>query len=354
MSPTTPHSANLNAKTVTTVTTAVLALHALVGVGLMLMPTVALKPVTVTPPLEIEFVKPPEPAIPTTNIPPTPVEPPTPTEPLPPAKTVVEKPTPVKTVLPTDSKSPVKVEQPIATELQPPTVEPVPTEPKNLEPIKTEPTQPKDIPPEPTISKTVMADQPTVKNTPVAPTEPVEPFAHMVQPDDTAERQKAEQAQREQTAREKAEREATEKAERAKAEQAKAEREKAQQAEREKTAREQAEKAEREKAEKAKAEQANRKPVNFGAGDAKWKSRPNIKLTGNLAKIAQQQQLTHLTVQLSVAVNGSITNVTIVASSGDSQIDSFFQQRLRSAKLQPFTQNGVPVAGTVTLPIQIQ
>lgn len=353
MSPTTPHFANPNAKTVTAVTTAVLALHALVGVGLMLMPTVALKPVTVTPPLEIEFVKPPEPAIPTTNIPPTPVEPPTPTEPLPPAKTVVEKPTPVKTVLPTDSKSPVKVEQPIATELQPPTVEPVPTEPKNLEPIKTEPTQPKDIPPEPTVSKTV-ADQPTVKNTPVAPTEPVEPFAHMVQPDDTAERQKAEQAQREQTAREKAEREATEKAERAKAEQAKAEREKAQQAEIERQAREQAEreKTAREQAEKA--EQANRKPVNFGAGDAKWKSRPNIKLTGNLAKIAQQQQLTRLTVQLSVAVNGSITNVTIVESSGDSQIDGFFQQRLRSAKLQPFTQNGVPVAGTVTLPIQIQ
>lgn len=327
-----------NAKTVTTVTVAVIVLHALVGVGLMLMPRAPLPPVTVTPPLEIAFVKPPKTDTPPTDPSPMLVESLAPNVQSlsnPPTKTPDDQPTPVKALSPTDTDSLVKTEKTTTTKSQPPIVEPVPTKP--------------------TMTQTV-AEQSAVKDTPVAPDTPiiadnqidsesVESLAHMGQPEPTPEREKAEL--------EKAQREQVEKARLAQEKQAQAQREAAEKIKAEQAKVEQA-RVEQEKAGRQQAEQTNNKPVNFGAGDARWRSRPNIKLTNNLARIAEQQHLNHLTVQLSVSATGNITDVAIIHSSGNAQIDQFFQQRLRSAKLQPFTQNSMTVAGTVTLPIQIQ
>lgn len=317
-----------NIKIAAVVTMAVLAMHALVAVWLVLMPNAPLKPVTITTPIEIEFVTSPKPDVqPLSNQP---------------IQISDDKPTPVKAGLPTDSQPPVKTHKATTTDTQLPIVQSTPTG---------------EAPLEPTVS------EPTAKDATVASTDPIiidnresklaEPFVHMVQPDPAVERLAQQQVEATaQADREKAERETIEKAQREANERAKVAKQQAQR-EAQRAKAEQA-RVESEQAEKQQAEPSNNKPVNFGSGDARWKNRPNIKLTGNLAKIAQQQQLNRLTVQLSVAVNGSITSITIVESSGNIQIDQFIEQRLRLSKLQPFTQNSKAVAGTVTLPIQIQ
>lgn len=355
-----------NAKTVTAVTVAVISLHALMGTGLMLMlmSSVPLPPVTVTPPLEIEFVKPPEPVTPPTGPLPmdktplaTPVEPPTPTEP-----------TPAKTILPTDNKPTVTTDKPTPTESKPPVIEPIENKPKD-----TEPTPTKETPPEPTVTET-MAEPPTVKNTAVMPAEPViadtrksepaEPFAHLVSPDDTAERQQAEQAERE-----KAEREATEKAKREAAEKARLAQEKQAQAEREAAekvkakqakaaqAKAEREKAERERAEQQKAEQqkqarqANNK-TDY-SGKMQWKKQPNITLTRSLSEIGKRKNITNMTVRVSFSASGNVTDVAIIQSSGDSQIDTYLQRQVMKGTVHPHAPDGVAVAGTFILPIGI-
>ena len=52
-----------NIKIAAVVTMAVLAMHALVAVWLVLMPNAPLKPVTITTPIEIEFVTSPKPDV---------------------------------------------------------------------------------------------------------------------------------------------------------------------------------------------------------------------------------------------------------------------------------------------------
>lgn len=339
-----------NAKTITAVAVAVVALHALVAVGLATIKTSDIMPPIVTPPLEIAFIQLPEPVTPPTDALPTPVEPPTPIEPTPPAKTVADKPTPVK------------AEQPIATVPQPPVVKPVATEPQEPKPTKTEPTKTQptptnETPPEPTVTKTV-ADEPTIKDTPIVPIEPViadnskskpvEPFAHMVQPDPTASQKKAEQAriEQEKAQRGQAEWEAAEKARLTQEKQAQAERAKAEQ-----TKVEQA-KAETEKTKQEKqVRQANSKIDD--SGKTQWKNRPNITLTRSLSEIGKHKNITNMTVRVSFSATGTVTDVEIIQSSGDSQIDTYLQRQVMKGKLSPYAPNGVAVAGTFILPIRI-
>lgn len=349
-----------NAKTITAVAVAVVALHALVAVGLATIETSDIMPPIVTPPLEIAFVESPKPMTsPTATTTMTqPVVQPAPNESLQPINTVDNKPTPAKAVSPTDSEPAVETNKPIPTKSKPPVVKPVATEPKNLEPIETEPTQPKKIPPEPIVSETAAADQPTVKDTPIVPIEPViadnskskpvEPFAHMVQPDPTVSQKKAEQARIEQ---EKAQRgqvewEAAEKARLTQEKQAQAERAKAEQAKVEQA------KAETEKTEREKqVRQANSKTDD--SGKTQWKNRPNITLTHSLSEIGKRKNITNMTVRVSFSANGNVTDVEIIQSSGDSQIDTYLQRQVMKGKLSPYAPNGVAIAGTFILPIRI-
>lgn len=122
------------------------------------------------------------------------------------------------------------------------------------------------------------------------------------------------------------------------------------------------EKADMEKAQKAKADKEmaeqneqvqSNQPVNFGASDAKWKTRPNTNLPGNLKHIVIDENISSISVRLNVSANGSVTSVAITQSSGNRQIDNFIKQRLQSAKFYPFTRNGVAVAGVGNLTIII-
>lgn len=362
-----------NAKTITAVAVAVVALHALVAVGLATIKTSDIMPPIVTPPLEIAFIQPPEPVTPPTDPllfdktplatsiePSKPVEAPTPdVQPLPtqPTKTADDKPTPAKAVSPTDSEPPVETNKPTTAAPKPPVVKPVATEPQEPKPSKTQPTPTNETPPEPTVTKTV-ADEPTVKDTPVTPAEPViadnskskpvEPFAHMVQPDPTASQKKAEQARIEQ---EKAQRgqvewEAAEKTRLTQEKQAQAERAKAEQAKVEQA------KAETEKTEQEKqVRQANSKIDD--SGKTQWKNRPNITLTRSLSEIGKRKNITNMTVRVSFSATGTVTDVEIIQSSGDSQIDTYLQRQVMKGKLSPYAPNGVAVAGTFILPIRI-
>ena len=54
---------------------------------------------------------------------------------------------------------------------------------------------------------------------------------------------------------------------------------------------------------------------------------------------------------LQVNKQGGIDNVSLAQSSGNAALDREAQQQVRSGKFKPFTKNGVPVVGNVTLPI---
>ena len=95
-------------------------------------------------------------------------------------------------------------------------------------------------------------------------------------------------------------------------------------------------------------------PVSFGNGEARWRSRPNTRLPENLARLIEEENLSHLGVRLTVSAAGNVTAVTITQSSGNRLIDNTIRQRLQSAKLQPFIRNGVAVAGIGNLTINLR
>ena len=95
-------------------------------------------------------------------------------------------------------------------------------------------------------------------------------------------------------------------------------------------------------------------PVSFGNGEARWRTRPNTRLPENLARLIEEENLSHLGVRLTVSAAGNVTAVTITQSSGNRLIDNTIRQRLQSAKLQPFIRNGVAVAGIGNLTINLR
>lgn len=110
---------------------------------------------------------------------------------------------------------------------------------------------------------------------------------------------------------------------------------------------------EAEKAVQAKKLAQNNESINFGNGDAIWKTKPNLNFSGNLARIIEVQNLSNMKVQLHINDKGQINSVMITRSSGNAQVDSAVSQRLRSAKLKPFIRNGVAVSGIGNLTIQL-
>ncbi len=119
-----------------------------------------------------------------------------------------------------------------------------------------------------------------------------------------------------------------------------------------KAEREAAEAAARAKAEtEAKAAAASNEPVNFTASNANWASAPNFSFPERAAKRARSGDTLNVILVLRVNKQGGIDSVRIAQSSGNSLVDKEAQRQVRSGKFKPFSKNGVPVVGNVTLPI---
>lgn len=326
----------------------VVALHIGVGIGLINMPTLVIKPPKVTPPLEISFVPPPKPIepepVPKVAVQPEPKPEPKPEPALKPnvpkAKPVMQPAAKVDTVIQSTPKPTKTVENPNTTPQ--PTPEPVKEQPKPI------------VPPEPQLDQQAILTQQAQQAEQIA--------------QQKAQAEQLENQRRAEIVRQQAENErlAREQAEKRQAEQQRLAQQQAEQQRAEQLAKAQAdrERAEREQAEKQKAEQQrkeqerqqaaqNSEPVSFGNGDASWRSKPNLNFSGNLARIIEEEQLTSIGVRLNVSSSGSVTGVTITRSSGNSQIDNAVKQRLYSAKLKPFTRNGVAVAGVGNLTVNL-
>ena len=101
----------------------------------------------------------------------------------------------------------------------------------------------------------------------------------------------------------------------------------------------------------AKAAAASNEPVNFTASAANWASAPNFSFPERAARRARSGDTLNVVLVLRVNKQGGIDSVRIVQSSGNSLVDKEAQRQVRSGKFKPFTKNGVPVVGNVTLPV---
>lgn len=117
-----------------------------------------------------------------------------------------------------------------------------------------------------------------------------------------------------------------------------------------KAAREAAQAAAREKANQQAAAASNT-PVNFTATNANWASAPNFSFPARARRAAKSGETFRVVLILQVNKQGGIDNVSLAQSSGNAALDREAQQQVRSGKFKPFTKNGVPVVGNVTLPI---
>lgn len=325
-------STNLNAPTLKMTSTAiglVVILHVLAAMALVMVksPAPIKPPASQTPPIEIELLTLPAPAAEPENN--------------------AIKPEPVAAVQP----------------------EPKPIEPTQAPPVKK--AQPIEQPkPEPVVEppKKVVAKEPIVKNTepkkqvvePVidTPPEPIktEPFEHEVikqpaPPDDSALIEETRQIA---AAKEAAEAQARqEQIEREAAQAAAAEREAQVAAQAKKDAEAARVAAEKAAAEKAAAAASNT-PVDFTANNANWSSPPNLSFPNRAARGARSGDTYNVVLVLRVNKQGGIDSVRLAQSSGNAQLDRAAQRQVRSGKFKPFTKNGVPVVGNVTLPISYE
>ncbi|MDX1788099.1 MAG: energy transducer TonB, partial [Psychrobacter sp.] len=96
---------------------------------------------------------------------------------------------------------------------------------------------------------------------------------------------------------------------------------------------------------------ASNEPVNFTASNANWASAPNFNFPERAAKRARSGDTLNVVLILRVNKQGGIDSVRIAQSSGNSLVDKEAQRQVRSGKFKPFSKNGVPVVGNVTLPI---
>ena len=96
---------------------------------------------------------------------------------------------------------------------------------------------------------------------------------------------------------------------------------------------------------------ASNEPVNFTASAANWASAPNFSFPDRAARRARSGDTLNVVLVLRVNKQGGIDGVRVAQSSGNSLLDKEAQRQVRSGKFKPFTKNGAPVVGNVTLPI---
>ncbi|MCG3858464.1 energy transducer TonB [Psychrobacter sp. Ps2] len=295
---------------------AVLGLHVLAAIALVAIKTPELKPEPKKEmsPLEIKFVS-----------------------------------LPAKTLSTEVEKQTVTAKKEVQPEVQ---VQPVPQpEPKPKEPVrkpKETPVKPKEpvvknI--EPKVTPVIASEKPRPDiSQKVAPKEPL-PKPKVDNSAAEAQRQAAAQAESERQAR-KAEQEAQ-----ARAEQEAKRVADAKAAVQAKAAAEAAAAQARAEAEAAAALAQSNEPVSFTASSANWASAPNFSFPERAARRARSGDTLNVVLILRVNKQGGIDNVRVAQSSGNPLVDKEARRQVRSGKFKPFTKNGVPVVGDVTLPI---
>ena len=295
---------------------AVLGLHVLAAIALVAIKTPELKPEPKKEmsPLEIKFVS-----------------------------------LPAKTVSTEVEKQTVTAKKEVQPEVQ---VQPAPQpEPKPKEPVKqptetpVKPKEPvvKNI--EPKVTPVIASEKPRPDTSQkVAPKEPL-PKPKVDNSAAEAQRKAAAQAESERQAR-KAEQEAQ-----ARAEQEAKRVADAKAAAQAKAAAEAAAAQARAEAEAAAALAQSNEPVSFTASSANWASAPNFSFPERAARRARSGDTLNVVLVLRVNKQGGIDNVRVAQSSGNPLLDKEARRQVRSGKFKPFTKNGVPVVGDVTLPI---
>src|SRR5690606_125404 len=96
---------------------------------------------------------------------------------------------------------------------------------------------------------------------------------------------------------------------------------------------------------------ASDEPVNFTASAANWASAPNFSFPDRAARRARSGDTLNVVLVLRVNKQGGIDSIRVAQSSGNPLLDKEAQRQVRSGKFKPFTKNGAPVVGNVTLPI---
>ena len=303
----------------------VVGLHLLTAIALVIFkaPTLKDEPIKETPPLEIQMVT-------------------LPTQPIENVVTEVEE-----------------VPQSKAESIPTPKPEPKP-EPKTQQKMKAvTPVDPVVREEEPIVQKEKPVQTPPIKEPPVK--KKIEDKPPVIDKSVADEQRRIIAAQAEKTAQQ-AERQAQAKAlQEAQAQAARdaqaqadanAAKEAAQKAAQAKAERE-AEAAARAKAEAAAkaAAAASNEPVNFTASAANWASAPNFSFPDRAARRARSGDTLNVVLVLRVNKQGGIDSVRVAQSSGNPLLDKEAQRQVRSGKFKPFTKNGAPVVGNVTLPI---
>ncbi|WP_201578745.1 energy transducer TonB [Psychrobacter sp. Pi2-52] len=295
---------------------AVLGLHVLAAIALVAIKTPELKPEPKKEmsPLEIKFVS-----------------------------------LPAKTVSTEVEKQTVTAKKEVQPEVQ---VQPAPQpEPKPKEPVRkptetpVKPKEPivKNV--EPKVTPVIASEKPRPDTSQkVAPKEPL-PKPKVDNSAAEAQRKAAAQAESERQAR-KAEQEAQ-----ARAEQEAKRVADAKAAAQAKAAAEAAAAQARAEAEAAAALAQSNEPVSFTASSANWASAPNFSFPERAARRARSGDTLNVVLVLRVNKQGGIDNVRVAQSSGNPLLDKEARRQVRSGKFKPFTKNGVPVVGDVTLPI---
>ncbi|WP_296192605.1 MULTISPECIES: energy transducer TonB [unclassified Psychrobacter] len=278
----------------------VVGLHLLTAIALVIIkaPTLKDEPIKETPPLEIQMVT-------------------LPTQPIENVVTEVEE-------VPQSKAESIPTSKP----------EPKP-EPKTQQKMKAvTPVDPVVREEEPIVQKEKPVQTPPIKEPPVK--KKIEDKPPVIDKSVADEQRRIIAAQAEKTAQQ-AERQAQAKA--LQEAQAKAERE--------------AEAAARAKAEAAAkaAAAASNEPVNFTASAANWASAPNFSFPDRAARRARSGDTLNVVLVLRVNKQGGIDSIRVAQSSGNPLLDKEAQRQVRSGKFKPFTKNGAPVVGNVTLPI---
>lgn len=293
----------------------VVGLHLLTAIALVIIKAPTLKDETIkeTPPLEIQMVT-------------------LPTQPIENVVTEVEE-----------------VPQSKAESIPTPKPEPKP-EPKTQQKMKAvTPVDPVVREEEPIVQKEKPVQTPPIKEPPVK--KKIEDKPPVIDKSVADEQRRIIAAQAEKTAQQ-AERQAQAKALQEAQADANAAKEAAQKAAQAKAERE-AEAAARAKAEAAAkaAAAASNEPVNFTASAANWASAPNFSFPDRAARRARSGDTLNVVLVLRVNKQGGIDSIRVAQSSGNPLLDKEAQRQVRSGKFKPFTKNGAPVVGNVTLPI---
>ncbi|WP_394261066.1 energy transducer TonB [Moraxella boevrei] len=313
------------------VITLALAIHAVVGVGLVNMPMLKLQTPATVAPLEITMMT--EPKL---------VEKPTeaPTEPEPEVK---PEPKPVVKPVPPPPK-------PVKPKVTPPPPKPV-EKPKEI--IK-----PKDTPKQEQLLTTEKNKQDnTFEIERQKERESQERENRERQERENRERQERENRERqERENRERQERENRERQERENRERQEREnRERQERENRERQERENRERQERENRERQERENRERQererntPVELSSSEISWARQPRF----NLNNVGNAGESLNVSVRLSVDKQGKITGASITKSSGNPKADRLVLQQVRTGRFNPFKRNGKPVTGNVTVPFKI-